>query len=347
MSSAKQSTSNKIDYSSRIVSGSEPFDPTNYKITAPKPNKNGGKVSNILFNKSPLCVALPPFFTWGPQQRVDMNKQKTGNYSMNIQFPNAEFATTETEAFLKYLFDLESYVMEVVKTNSAEWLGGKYDNIDIIRALYNEMIRYPRKSGSQMPDTSKPPSLSLKLPCYDKKWQPEIFDENTNPLYLKSMTKEMEELNSGIVLKDDDDECQLAPLKFIQPRSHVILLIQSAGIWFVNKKFSITWNVKQVVVKNPLPPMEGTLFLKIDTKTKELLGIKGSSAKEEEEENDEEEDATLIDDDDNETDVVVEPVTVSVVEDQQQQQTTSAVEQDSKKGKSVKKTTSSAPKKTK
>lgn len=335
MSTKQSTTNNKVDFSSRIVNGSAPFDPTNYKITAPKVNKTGGKVSNVMFNKHPLCVSLPPFFTWGPQQRLNNNKEKTGNYSMNIQFPNAEFATPETEAFLKYLLDLENYVIDVVKQNSAEWLGVKYDNIDIIRALYNEMIRYPRVPGSQMPDLSKPPSISLKLPCYNKVWQPEIFDEDTNPLYLKSMVKEMEEINADIVLNDDEDECQLAPLKFIQPRSHVILLIQSAGVWFVNKKFSITWNVKQVVVKNPLPPMEGTLFLTIDTKTKELLGIKTSEPENEKEAEDE--DVTRIEDDETETDLV--PPT-AVVEQPD------VVEQDAKSTKktSTKKTTA-APKK--
>ena len=56
----------------------------------------------------------------------------------------------------------------------------------------------------------------------------------------------------------------LSPIDFLKPKTHVICLIQSAGIWFVNGKVSITWNLKQAIVQKPKTSsiVEGTCFLK-------------------------------------------------------------------------------------
>jgi hypothetical protein len=39
-------------------------------------------------------------------------------------------------------------------------------------------------------------------------------------------------------------------------------LLQCGGLWFVNGKISITWNLKQAIVQKPKQTMEGTCFLK-------------------------------------------------------------------------------------
>ena len=39
-------------------------------------------------------------------------------------------------------------------------------------------------------------------------------------------------------------------------------MIQCGGLWFVNGKISITWNLKQAIVQKPKQAMEGTCFLR-------------------------------------------------------------------------------------
>jgi hypothetical protein len=53
----------------------------------------------------------------------------------------------------------------------------------------------------------------------------------------------------------------LNPLEFLKPKTHVICLLQCGGLWFVNGKISITWNLKQAIVQKPKQSMEGTCFL--------------------------------------------------------------------------------------
>jgi hypothetical protein len=50
-------------------------------------------------------------------------------------------------------------------------------------------------------------------------------------------------------------------------------LLQCGGLWFVNGKVSITWNLKQAIVQKPKTSAiaEGTCFLKIKPADKEKL----------------------------------------------------------------------------
>jgi hypothetical protein len=47
--------------------------------------------------------------------------------------------------------------------------------------------------------------------------------------------------------------------------------LQCGGLWFVNGKVSITWNLKQAIVQKPKPSMEGKCFLKPKASDKALL----------------------------------------------------------------------------
>ena len=64
-----------------------------------------------------------------------------------------------------------------------------------------------------------------------------------------------------------------SPLPFLAPKTHVICLIQCGGLWFVNGKVSITWNLKQAIVQKPKTSAiaEGTCFLKPKEADKEKL----------------------------------------------------------------------------
>ena len=101
------------------------------------------------------------------------------------------------------------------------------------------MLKYPKLSkDSDARDYSKPPSLNIKIPCWKNVWQPSVFDEEGNPLYIKG--------------KGDPS---VTPLDFltntIKAPMQVITLFQCGGLWFVNGKISITWNLLQCIVKKP------------------------------------------------------------------------------------------------
>ena len=232
-----------------IIDGTN-IDTSVLSYSAPKANPSGGKVVNLFnkYSKEYLTIATPLLLTWGAQEGLDQAKNPTGKYTLSLQFPSSDYSTPDAEGFLNSMRALESKIKADALTYSKEWFGKTITSADVMDEKFNVMLRHPKKEkGSVEPDLSKPPTLTIKVPCWKGVWQPEIYDEEGNPLFLK-----------GKSLPD------LSPIDFLKPKTHVICLIQSAGIWFVNGKVSITWNLKQAIVQKPKSSsiVEGTCFLR-------------------------------------------------------------------------------------
>ena len=227
-----------------------------FSYSAPKAHESGGKVVNVYnkYFKESLTISSPLILTWGAQEGVDTAKKPTGKYTMSLQFPNSDFPNADCEAFLRSMRALEAKIKADAIANSKEWFGKVITNPEIIDEKFNVMLRHPKFKGTQEPDISKAPTLTVKVPCWKGVWKSEIYDEEGEPLYVGGKTSS-----------------SLSPLDFLKPKTHVICLIQCGGIWFVNGKFSITWNLKQAIVQKPKVSMEGHCFIKLKTADKEKL----------------------------------------------------------------------------
>jgi hypothetical protein len=235
--------------SSAIIDGTN-IDTTVFSYSAPKANPSGGKVVN-LYNKhfkESLTLSTPLMLTWGAQEGMDQAKNPTGKFTMSLQFPSSDYSNADAEAFLKSMRALESKIKTDALTYSKEWFGKEIKSADVMEEKFNVMLRHPKKEkGSIEPDLSKPPTLTVKVPCWKGVWQSEIYDEEGTPLFLKGKSP-----------------ADVTPLDFLKPKTHVICLIQCGGLWFVNGKVSVTWNLKQAIVQKPKTSsiVEGTCFLR-------------------------------------------------------------------------------------
>jgi len=227
-----------------------------FSYSAPKAHASGGKVVNLYnkFSKESLTLSTPLILTWGAQEGQDQQKNPTGKYTMSLQFPNSDFPNADCQAFLDGMRQLEGQVRADAMKNSREWFGKVISSADVMEEKFNVMLRHPKVKGSQEPDLNKAPTLTVKIPCWSGIWKPEIYDEDGNGLYINGKT------NS-----------HLSPLEFLKPKTHVICLLQCGGLWFVNGKVSITWNLKQAIVQKPKPSMEGQCFLRPKAADKALL----------------------------------------------------------------------------
>jgi hypothetical protein len=152
---------------------------------------------------------------------------------------------------------LEAKVKADAMTYSKEWFGKTITSAEVMDEKFNVMLRHPKKEkGSVEVDENKPPTLTVKIPCWSGVWQSEIYDEDGEQLFVKSKTAS-----------------HVTPLDFLKPKTHVICLLQCGGLWFVNGKVSITWNLKQAIVQKPKTSAiaEGTCFLRIKPADKEKL----------------------------------------------------------------------------
>ena len=234
---------------SAILDGTN-IDTSVFSYSAPKANPSGGKVVN-LYNKNfreSLTISTPLILTWGAQEGKDSQGNSTGKYTMSLQFPSADYSNPDAEAFLKSMRVLEAKIKSDALANSKEWFGKAITSSDVMDEKFNVMLRHPKlEKGSAELDLNKPPTLTVKIPCWKGVWQSEIYDEEGEPLFLKGKSPS-----------------HVAPLDFLKPKTHVICLIQCGGLWFVNGKVSVTWNLKQAIVQKPKTSsiVEGTCFLK-------------------------------------------------------------------------------------
>ena len=242
---------------SEFIIDSTNIDVSVFSYSAPKAHAAGGKVVN-LFNKiakESLTLALPLMLTWGAQEGMNDKKEPNGKWTMALQFPSAEYSNPDSEAALRSFRALEHEVKQAAMKNSMEWFGKKITSMEVIEEKFNVMLRHPKKTkGSAELDYNKPPTLTVKIPQWSGVWKPEIYDEDGEPLYIYGKVN-----------------AHLSPLEFLKPKSHVICLLQCGGLWFVNGKISITWNLKQAIVQKPKATMEGTCFLKPKATDKEKM----------------------------------------------------------------------------
>jgi hypothetical protein len=288
--------------SNAIIDGTN-IDTSVFSYSAPKANPSGGKVVN-LYNKNfreSLTISTPLMLTWGAQEGMDQQKNPTGKFTMSLQFPNKEYASPDADAFLASMRALEAKVKADAMVYSKEWFGKEIKSADVMDEKFNIMLKHPKKEkGSAELDFLKPPTLSVKIPCWKGVWQSEIYDEEGEPLFLKG--------------KSPPD---LSPLDFLKSKTQVICLIQCGGLWFINGKVSMTWNLKQAIVQKPKTSsiVEGMCFLKPKPSDKEKLkaqpppevdGIKDSAVIS----------STIVDDSDDEEDMELPPPPQMLVREQ-------------------------------
>jgi len=278
-----------------IIDGSN-IDTSVFSYSAPKANPSGGKVVNLYnkYSKEYLTIATPLLLTWGAQEGMDQAKNPTGKYTMSLQFPSNDYSTPDAEGFLSSMRALEAKIKADALTYSKEWFGKTITSPDVMDEKFNVMLRHPKKEkGSVEPDLTKAPTLTIKVPCWKGVWQPEIYDEDGNPLFLKGKSP-----------------AHLSPIDFLKPKTHVICLIQSAGIWFVNGKVSITWNLKQAIVQKPKTSsiVEGTCFLK--PKAADVQRLKTAPPPEDDIDPDGAVASTIVEDSDDEEELPPPPVAV-------------------------------------
>jgi hypothetical protein len=239
--------------SNAIIDGTN-IDLSVFSYSAPKANPSGGKVVNM-YNKHAkeyLTIAAPLMGAWGAQEGKTDKGDPNGKYTLSLQFSKGEYATPETNQFLEQLKLLENKVKEDAIVYSREWFGKEIKNMEVMEEKFNSMLKYPKIKGSEEKNYEAPPSLTLKLPCWKDVWQTSVFDEDYNPLYVKGKS-----------------EPGVSPLDFLTNTGkspiQVITLIQSGGIWIANGKASITWNLKQVIVRKPKTSSidDSTCFLNV------------------------------------------------------------------------------------
>jgi hypothetical protein len=235
---------------SMIVNASE-FSPEQHIIyTRPKANQAGGKSVGILntLSKKALYLHSPLMTTWGAAEF-----EGNGKFDMSLQFPREEFTNPATTQFLKVLTEFENKIKKDARTNSRDWFGKQSLSEDVVEALFSPMLKYRKDQKTGEPDKTSMPTLKVKLPVWDGKYNFELFDTQNNRLIPNE---------NG------------ATLPVLIPKGcEVACILMCGGIWFANGKFGLTWKAYQIVVKPTESLKKGECHIKLGIESSTPLRV--------------------------------------------------------------------------
>jgi hypothetical protein len=255
MSSTTQSAEN-------CIANGLTFNISDIEITAPKLNKSGGKSANILYkpSKKGLYVNMEvPMLTWGASMFKDPQSGKE-TYDMSIQFPRKDYSTPETDILLGKFQEIEKFIKSEAVRNSMAWFNKKTMTPEVIDALWTPILKYSKDPHTGEADMTKSPTLKVKLPYWDGKFNCEIYDTQGTMLY-------------------PDDSTGSSPLELIPKGVNIVAIIQCGGLWFANGKFGCTWRLFQSVVQ-PKPTMKGKCWINVSPAAKNALAAASAAANE-------------------------------------------------------------------
>jgi len=267
------------------------FNSNNIRYSAPKANAAGGKSVNILnsMTKSGLRIATPLMLTWGATEF-----EGNGKFDMSLQFPNDEYKTQDSEAFLRNMIAFEQKIKDDALTYSKDWFGKAHKSPDVVDALWTPMLKYSKNRDTGESDKTKAPTLRVKIPMWEGVWKCEVYDEDENKLF-----------------PNPENPC-VTPIDFLQKGTNVACVLQCGGLWFANGKFGMTWKLIQAVGAKQKASLSGKCLIKLKTSDKEKIKAAPEPDEDADTGADLNEGTTLVEDsdDEEEEEVVAAPVAV-------------------------------------
>jgi len=220
--------------SSPVIIKMSDWNPAATKYMAPKVNDKGGKAINVISNQTnrSIHLTLPLLMTWGI---TDFTDEKTGEsdgkFSMSLNFPNAEYATNETNLALQKLKDFEEKLLNDAVANSEAWFGKKQSR-EIVEYGFFPFLKYSKNKETKAIDYTRAPSIRPKVPKYGEDWKVEVYDTKMNLLFPSPQLS--------------------SPIDLVPKQSNVASVISCGGIWIGGKGWGLTWKLVQCVVKPQL-----------------------------------------------------------------------------------------------
>ena len=166
---------------------------------------------------------------------------------MAIQLPREEFASPETRDLQAMMAELEEKIVNDAFANSRDWFGKKYSSLEVVKEFWTPILKYPKNKEDGSYDTTRAPTIKVKLPFWDGQAKFDLFDLKSNPIYPN---------DSGST-----------PDELVQKGSNVCCTLLCGGVWITGSKFGVTWKLSQAAVKSPETFEKGKCYVSVCEKT--------------------------------------------------------------------------------
>jgi hypothetical protein len=251
------------------------WNPTNFKYMPMNKTDRGSKSIQLQNTDSKRAIKLRTelMMTWGIQDFLDKTTGVSdGKFNIVLNFPRDEddHKNDESDMLLEKLKEFENKIIDDAVQHSEEWFDEALPR-EVIKHNYFSFIKYPKNKDTNKFDYTKPPSIKVKVPCYDNKndgtkdWKVELYSSVDETCLFPDLANP-----------------NLVPQDFVPKLSKVFSFIQCNGLWFGGKGWGVSWKLTAAIV-NPLK-IEGYNANKpnvgLTQKEKELIGMTSSSPQE-------------------------------------------------------------------
>lgn len=204
-----------------------------------KVNPAGGKsipINHVTTGK-PILVQLPVLRCWGVSKTDYDGKQK---YSLGIAFPMV--GTPESDAVIANLGEFDDFIRGLAIEKCKDWFGLPRLTRDTVDVMFSPSLKYAKTESGEI-NKNKPPGFNLKIPFYNGKVDTDVFMSDKTLIFP----------NGETCIED-----------VIMKGTHVTTLIQCAGIWFVDKRFGVSWTLLQTGIQPMSRPPRGQFLMMSD-----------------------------------------------------------------------------------
>jgi len=201
-----------------------------------KVNPAGGKsipINHVTTGK-PILVQLPVLKTWGVGKTAYDEKVK---YNLGIAFPMS--ATAESSAVIANLAEFDDFIRTLAIEKCKDWFGLPRLTRDTVDVMFSPSLKYAKTESGEV-NTTKPPSFNLKIPYYQGKVDTDVFMHDKTHIFPNGETSIEDVIMKG---------------------TYVTTLIQCAGIWFVDKRFGVSWTLLQTGIQPMSRPPRGQFLM--------------------------------------------------------------------------------------
>jgi len=230
-----------------LIVNAKDFSPSSNMIYGkPKVNAKGGKSIGITNSKTrrALMIHTPLMLTYGVNKHV--NDDGSTSYDMAIQLPREEFASNETRELLAMMAELEEKIVNDAFNNSRDWFGKKYSSLEVVKEFWTPILKYPKNKEDGSYDTTRPPTIKVKLAFWEGQAKFDLFDMKSNQIF--------------------PNETGVGPDELVQKGSNVCCTLLCGGVWITGSKFGVTWKLSQAAVKPPETFEKGKCYVSVTDK---------------------------------------------------------------------------------
>jgi hypothetical protein len=232
-----------------LIVNAKDFSPAaNMIYGKPKVNTKGGKSIGITNSKTrrALMIHTPMMLTYGVNKHV--NDDGSTSYDMAIQLPREEFASPETRVLQSMMAEMEEKIINDAFTNSRDWFGKKYSSLEVVKEFWTPMLKFPKNKDDGSYDTTRAPTIKVKLPFWDGQAKFDLFDLKSTQIF--------------------PNEGGPGPDELVQKGSNVCCTLLCGGVWITGSKFGVTWKLSQAAVKPPETFEKGKCYVSVCEKEK-------------------------------------------------------------------------------